>query len=108
MEPVARTGFGGQALSAEEKRVLKIAADKFAMRVGYLVTWGERAHRGRAAKSAGLNKGDVILSFAGKDDFASFEHLHAWVALTKQAGERVAFSVLRKGEVVTLHNDLPE
>ena len=101
-------GFGGPALNDDDKRKLGISTDQFAMRVGYLVTWGERAHRGQAAKQAGLKKGDIVLSFAGKDDFASFAHLHAWVALTKHAGDRVEIGVLRNGKRKLLSYSLPK
>ncbi len=101
-------GFGGPALDAAAKQKLGIAADNFAMKVNYLVDWGERAHRGRAAKAAGLRKGDVVIGFGGKKDFVSFDHLHAWVALTKRAGEPVEIEVWRDGKVVTLRYELPE
>lgn len=101
-------GFGGPALDAAAKKELGIAAEDFAMKVNYLVDWGERAHRGRAVKAAGLRKGDVVVAFAGKRDFASFPHLHTWVALTRRVGEPVEIEVLRDGKVVTLRYELPE
>lgn len=100
-------GFGGPALDTAQKRKLGIADDHFAFRVNYLVDWGEQAHRGKAARAAGLQKGDVVVAFAGKHDFVSVEHFHAWVRLTKQVGDEVAIEVLRNGEKKTLRYALP-
>lgn len=101
-------GFGGALLTRERKRVLSLPEDAFAMRVDYLVTWGERAHRGRAARAAGLREGDVVLAFAGKSDFASQDHFHAWVRLTRQVGESVEIVVWRNGKRMPLRYELPE
>lgn len=100
-------GFGGPALIAAQRRDLGLAGDRFAFRVGYIVDWGDRAERGEAVKAAGLKKGDIVVSFAGKDDFASVEHFHAWVALAHEVGEEVDFVVLRDGERRTLRYALP-
>lgn len=101
-------GFGGPALTIAEKRRLSIPTESFAFRVQYLVDWGERAHRGRAARAAGIQKGDVILAFAGRSDFTSPEHFHAFVRLTRRAGEEVEVRLLRDGERLTLRYRLPE
>lgn len=101
-------GFGGPALDAAAKRELGIDAAKFAFRVQYLVDWGEQAHRGRAAKAAGLRKGDVVVAFGGKDDFRSMDHFHAWVALTGTAGAATAIVVRRGRQQLVLHYALPE
>ena len=100
-------GFGGRELDAKARAELGIAADKFALRVNYLVTWGERAHRGRAAAKAGLREGDVVLAFAGKDDFASMQHFHAWVTLTGRAGQEAEIVLLRAGRRLHLQYPLP-
>ncbi len=101
-------GFGGPALSAAEKSKLGLAADRFAFRVQYLVTWGEQAHRGRAAAEAGIRQGDVIVAVDGKADFASVDHFHAWIPLTHRAGEVVVFDVLRGGERRSVSLALPK
>jgi hypothetical protein len=100
-------GFGGSVLDAAARARLGLPDGRFALRVQYIVDWGEHAHRGRAAHAAGLRKGDVVLSFAGKDDFLSFDHFHAWVALTRSAGEDTEIGVVRGGERLTLHYLLP-
>ncbi len=101
-------GFGGPALTAAAKAELGVAETTFAFRVQYLVDWGENAHRGRAAKAAGLQKGDVVVSFAGQHDFRSVEHFHTWIGLTRTAGEDTEIVVLRGKERLVLHYPLPK
>jgi hypothetical protein len=100
-------GFGGPVLDAAGRTRLGIDAGTFAFRIGYLVDWGENGHRGRAARAAGLQKGDVVVSFAGKSDFVSVDHFHAWIGLTRTAGEDVEVVVLRLGVRRTLRYRLP-
>lgn len=101
-------GFGGQALTPAARAQLGLADAPFALRVQYLVDWGEHAARGRAAKAAGLRKGDVVVAFAGKRDFQSFDHFHAWVALTLTAGADTEIMVWRDGKERVLRYALPE
>jgi hypothetical protein len=95
-------GFGGKLLTAEEKADLGLARADFALRVNYLVTWGERAYVGRNAEKAGLRKGDVVLSIAGFSDFASEEHFQSWYRLTQAPGSEVEIGILREGKRRTL------
>ena len=90
-------GFGGKPLRPREKKQLGIDEDKFAFRIGYLVTWGPRAHTGRNAATAGLRKGDVVLSLDGKDDFVDMHHYHAWFRLTRKPGTTVEVETIRDG-----------
>jgi S1-C subfamily serine protease len=101
-------GFGGVLLSPERKQALGLAEDAFALRIDYLVTWGERAHRGRAARAAGLREGDVVVGFAGRSDFATHDLFQAWVRLTRTIGESVEVVVWRRGTRVTLRLELTE
>lgn len=101
-------GFGGPALGVDERKRLGLADAPFAMRVQYLVDWGEQKARGLAARAAGLKAGDVVLSFAGKRDFRGFDHLHAHVALTLTAGVDTEIVVWRDGKELTLRYKLPE
>jgi hypothetical protein len=101
-------GFGGPELSAAERKELGLRPGQFAFRVGYIVDWGERSHRGAAVKKAGIRKGDVVVGFAGRDDFESVEHWHAFVALTRKAGEEVEVVLLRGGERKVARLVLPE
>lgn len=100
-------GFGGPPLSESAKQEQGIDPKLFAFRVQYLVTWGPKAHRGRAAAKAGIRKGDVVLSFDGKNDFTSIDHFHAWVRLTKKAGDVVAIKLVRRGKEQTVRFKLP-
>ena len=49
---------------------------------------------GRAAKRAGIRKGDVILR-VGDAELEGPQHFHAWWRLTREPGERVAIELLR-------------
>ena len=100
LEPVP--GFGGPALDQAERQRLEIPEESFAFRVQYMVTWGHRQRFGRAAGRAGLRNGDVVLSLAGKSDFRTVAHFHAWWRLTREVGEVVPIHVLRDGERVTI------
>jgi len=95
-------GFGGRPLDAQQKQALGIDPATFAFRIGYLVTWGENAATGRNARKAGLRKGDVILSLAGKNDFRSMDHYHAWFRFTRKPGSRVPVVRLRDGKRTTV------
>jgi hypothetical protein len=95
-------GFGGKALAADEKQALGLPAEAWAVRVGYLVDWGEKAATGRSAAAAGLRKGDVVVSVAGESRFDGEEHFQAWFRLTQKAGTKVAIEVLRDGKRSTL------
>ena len=53
-------------------------------------------------------QGDVVVSFAGKSDFRSVPHFHAWVSLTRTAGEDTEFVVMRGKERLELRYLLPE
>lgn len=101
-------GFGGQFLERDELRRLDLSPDARAFRVTYIVTWGDKAHRGRTVARAGLRNGDIVLRYAGRDDFASMDEFHAWVRLTRRAGEEVEVVYLRDGRRHTLSYRLPE
>ena len=90
-------GFGGPELSVAQKKALGLAAGQFAFRVQYIVDWGDRPQQGRANRRAGLRKGDVVIRYAGKDDFETVPHFHAWTRLTRRRGETVEIVLLRGG-----------
>lgn len=100
-------GFGGRLLDAARKRALGLPEDAFALRIGYLIDWGDRAHRGQAARAAGLRVGDVVVSFAGEDRFASHDHFQTWVRLRCKVGDEVEVVVWRDGKRVPLQLTLP-
>ncbi len=93
-----KPGFGGPRLNPGELVAAGLKAGTFAFKVQYVVTWGPSAHTGRNALKAGIRKGDVILSIAGRNDFESVEHFHAWFRLTQKAGAKVVVELLRSGK----------
>jgi len=95
-------GFGGKSLDSAEKRELGLPEDAWAMRVGYLVTWGERAVTGQAAQAAGLRKNDIVLSVAGESRFDGEDHFQAWFRFTQRVGTKIELVVLRDGRRRTL------
>lgn len=95
-------GFGGKALDGAAKQALGLPPEAWAVRVGYLVDWGEKAATGRSAAAAGLRKGDVVVSVAGESRFDDEQHFQAWFRLTQKAGTKVAIEVLRDGKRSTL------
>jgi len=101
-------GFGGKALDADAKKALGLAAGAWAMKVGYLVDWGEKAATGRSAAAAGLRKGDVIVAVAGESRFDDEAHFQAWFRLKQKAGTTVALDVLRDGKRTTLSMKIVE
>ncbi|HYC76142.1 MAG TPA: PDZ domain-containing protein, partial [Planctomycetota bacterium] len=87
-------GFGGKALTADEKRKLDLPADRFALRVGYLIDFGPHPEDGRAAKAAGLRVGDVVRGISGAPpDFVSERHFQAWWRLHVRPGATVVLDV---------------
>jgi S1-C subfamily serine protease len=95
-------GFGGPALSKEEKAALGLTPDRFAMKVGYLIDFGTHPEDGRNAKAAGLRKGDVVFRIDGTDDFLTERHFQAWWRLTRKPGSTATLSVLRLGKHMEL------
>lgn len=95
---VPNPGFGGQALSADEKRALGLSPDAFALRVGYLITWGAESRFGRAAQQAGVRKGDVVLGVDDERAFASHDHFQAWWRLCMRVGHVARLELLRDGQ----------
>lgn len=95
-------GCGGPLLREDEKKRLGLHPAKWAFRVQYIVDWGDTPEQGRENLRQGLRKGDVVFSYAGRDDFASMDHFHAWTRLRRSVGERVHIGVLRDGKRLDL------
>ncbi len=94
-------GFGGKALTADEKKKAGIDAP-FAMKVNYIVDWGDQAALGKAIKKAGLQKEDIVTSVAGKNDFTSELAMQTWYRMTQKGGTEAELIVWRKGEKLTI------
>ncbi len=91
-------GFGGQRLGKEELKKLGLDAGTFALKVGYIVDWGDDAEVGRNVRKAGIKKDDVILSAGGKRDFESELHFQSWFRFTQKPGTKVEVELLRDGK----------
>jgi len=95
-------GFGGPSLSAEEKTHAALDPEKFAMRVNYIVDWGQDANIGNAVKKAGLQRGDIVISVAGKNDFESELAMQTWFRLNIKPGGAAELIVVRNGKQITI------
>jgi serine protease Do len=60
------------------------------------------------ANRAGIRKGDIVTSFDGRSDFVRETDVIAHVLRTKQAGDRVAITLLRDGAKQTMAFTYPE
>lgn len=87
-----RMAFGGLVLEAEE------GAKTMRLRVKHVGQWGQHA----VAKRAGVRKGDVLVSYAGRSDPLTETELLAWALAQHAAGARVEIVVERGGERVPL------
>jgi serine protease Do len=99
-------GFGGmklEDLKDEDRRTAKVPADRMALKIAYLGESGEHA----VAKRAGLEKGDIIVSFDGRDRRMSESELFDYSLRRKHPGDLVAVTVLRDGARKTISYALP-
>ena len=94
-------GFGGKMLTDAEKKRDGVDAP-WAMKVNYIVDWGDQAALGKAIKAAGLAKEDIVVSIAGKNDFASELAMQTWFRLTQKGGTEIEVVFWRKGEKKTI------
>lgn len=103
LEP--KPGFGGPPLNPKQKAKLGLDPDAFALRVNYLVTWGDDPRYGKAVVAAGLRKGDVLVGVEVDGErvrLESGQHLHSWWRLTRSPGERVRLVVRRREQELNL------
>lgn len=90
-------GFGGAFLGSDEKKKLGLPADRFALRVNYLIDFGAHPEDGRNAKRAGLKKGDVVFGVDGRGDFLNERQFQAWWRLEQKPGRTAKLDVLSGG-----------
>jgi len=86
-----------EALAAGD-RPAGVAKDGMALRAKHVGQFGPHA----AAKAAGFQVGDVIVSFDGKTDLARETDLFAHAATARKAGDKVPVKVVRGGKTVEL------
>jgi predicted metalloprotease with PDZ domain len=97
-----KPGFGGRALTGEERAKLGLKPEDWSMKVGYIVDWGDEAHTGQNARKAGIRNGDVVIAVGGKKDFVSEMHFQSWFRFTQKPGTTVDVEVLRDGKRSTI------
>jgi hypothetical protein len=90
-------GFGGKMLTADERKQAGISGP-WAIRVNYIVDWGDQAALGAALKKAGLKKTDLVVSVAGKNDFKTELEMQTWFRLTQKDGTDVEVILWRDGK----------
>jgi serine protease Do len=94
-----RMGLGGMRLddlTDEERKAAKLDDQSLALRIRHLGAAGAGNHG--VAKRAGLEKGDVIVSFDKKDQRMTESELIAYSVQAKQPGDEISVTVLRDGE----------
>ena len=99
-------GFGGMKLDDvkdEDRRQAKLPPDRMALKIAHVGEFGEHA----VAKRAGLQRGDIIVSFDGIDRRMTESQLFDYTLRQKHRGDRVAVTVLRDGRRKTLTYALP-
>jgi hypothetical protein len=99
--PLRRMGTGGLLLESatdEQRREAKIDDDKLALFVKHVGQYGPHA----AAKKAGFEESDMVVSFDGHDERWSESQLLAYAAQHTIPGQQVSVVVLRKGNRKTL------
>jgi serine protease Do len=95
---LSRIGLGGMRLESVNEQERKQSAFLKVKGVGQ---WGAHA----AAKNAGFEKGDLLLSYDGQSSFARESDLFAYVNENLSVGHKVPIKVLRNGK--TLEFTLP-
>jgi hypothetical protein len=99
-------GTGGMKLDDlkdKDRQRLKLPADRMALRIAYLGEHGEHA----IAKRAGLNRGDIIISFDGRDHRMTESELLEYALRQKRPGDTIAVTVIRQGRLKLLSLVLP-
>lgn len=97
-----RLALGGmvlQPLTPEERKELGLTTDRLALRIGHV---GQYAPHDRA-KRAGLQKGDVVVRVAGKDDLLRETDIIRYLLKNRRSEDmKIPFEVLRDGKRLNL------
>ena len=99
-------GFGGmklEELKEEDRRQAKLSPERMALKVVHVGEYGEHA----VAKRAGFQKGDIVVSFDGRDQKTTESELLAYALQKKRRGDTISVDVLRGGTRKTLSFTLP-
>jgi hypothetical protein len=87
-----------EALPAEERAKLGIKDGAMALVAKHVGQYGEHA----AAKNAGFQKGDVVVSVNGRTDVMTETAWLTWLVNAKKPGEKIPVVVLRDGKKLEL------
>jgi len=101
---MATGGLLFEALPAEDQKKAGLPASPGRLRVKHVGQYGPHA----AAKQAGFQVGDILLSFDGKTDLTRDSDLLAYAVRKFRPGDQVAVTVLRAGKEVTLKLPMQE
>jgi hypothetical protein len=96
-----RMATGGMVLESlpdAERAALRLDDETMALRAKHVGQYGAHA----AAKQAGFQPGDVIVSFDGREDLARETDLFAYALQLRQPGERVDVTLVRDGKRIEL------
>lgn len=96
-----RMAFGGMKLdplSDAERAQLKLPEGKTGLLVRHVGEYGEHAR----AKQAGIQKGDVVVSYDGRTDLLTESQMLAYGMQRKKPGDKVEIGILRNGQQKTV------
>jgi serine protease Do len=94
-----RTALGGLLLEDPER-----PTETMALKVKHVGQFGPHA----TAKNAGVQVGDVLVSYDGKTDFKRETDVLAYGVTARKPGDKVPVTVIRGGKKVELTLPLPE
>lgn len=91
---IATGGILFKELTDEERQEAGIAGGQMALRAQHVGEYGEHA----AAKNAGFQKGDIIVSYDGRTDLLRDTDVLVYGVTTKKPGDTVTIVALRDGK----------
>jgi predicted metalloprotease with PDZ domain len=93
------SGFWGVKLDPQQRKRLKIAPDKLALRA--TAVWGDWA------KKAGVRNGDVVVAIDGLSSEMGIKQLQTYLQMNKNWGDTVPVQIIRNGKRAELLLKLP-
>jgi len=91
-------GMSLETLDAEARKKAEVPESGMALRAKHVGAYGEHA----AAKNAGFQVGDILLSFGDKTDLQSETAWIFYALNNRKVGDKVPVTVLRNGKKMTL------
>jgi len=93
-----------ESIDSSERGQAGIPRDGMALRVRHVGQYGPHA----AAKQAGFQAGDILISFDGRNDLLTDSDVLRYGASLKKPGDRVPVEIVRAGEQKTLQLPMQE